>query len=387
MSKVCVWSLALLCGYVCALTGCVGQVVSEPGTLDPGPTMDGELEDLALADGASGWQPVAQPVGEGEPPPPVEEPPTEEPPVMGPRDLGPLPAELSGLRWPTAPSITREVTVTDGASLTREVGVAGTRVIANGVSGTSVTVTANDVEIVLDSSSRLGQLSFAHGVHRVRVVGGQWSGVRFPIPASWDGGGPSYRSDWMAEDISLEGLRVVSGDIAFDVRGRRIAIMDSTAIAERYSVWCGDTGPMQTEDLILFRNDFDSAGPESTVRLVSVLRTATVENRIANTNKHNYRIHGLSDLAYARDNVLVGTGVMLGRMAGDTLDRIWFDDNVFHHVAPDLFNPDGAIGALHARNNLVMTDVWSCFYCGAPPAAWDIRDNVVMPYEPEPAGR
>ena len=132
------------------------------------------------------------------------------------------------------------------------------------------------------------------------------------------------------------------------------------------------------------RNSFDSAGPESTVRLVSVLRTATIENRIANSNKHNYRIHGTSDLAYARDNLLINTGVMLGRMAGDTLNRIWFDDNVFHHVAPDLFNPDGAIGSLRARRNLAMTDVWSCFYCGSTPAGWDIADNVVAPYTPAP---
>ena len=73
----------------------------------------------------------------------------------------------------------------------------GTRILANGVTGGGLSLSANDVEIIFDGSSRLGTLSFGHGTQRVRVVGGQWSGVRFPIPASWDGGGPSYRSDWM----------------------------------------------------------------------------------------------------------------------------------------------------------------------------------------------
>ncbi len=382
----------LLVGYVCLVTGCVGQVASEPGPYDP-EIPDGDVADLRGAEYADGWQPEAFAPGEEVPPteepppredPPVEEPAPEEPSGPASRDLGPLPAEMAGLRWPTAPTTTREVTVTDAASLAREASVPGTRILANGVSGGGLSLSANDVEIIFDGSSRLGTLSFGHGTQRVRVVGGQWSGVRFPIPASWDGGGPSYRSDWMAEDISLEGLRVVSGDSAIELRGRRIAILESDITAERYSVWCGDTGPMQSEDLILFRNSFDSAGPESTVRLVSVLRTATIENRIANSNKHNYRIHGTSDLAYARDNLLINTGVMLGRMAGDTLNRIWFDDNVFHHVAPDLFNPDGAIGSLRARRNLAMTDVWSCFYCGAAPAGWDIADNVVAPYTPAP---
>src|SRR5690606_4943776 len=234
---------------------------------------------------------------------------------------------------------TREVTVTTAAQASAEAGVAGTRIFIEGARGGDVSVGANDVEIIADDATRLGRLGVGRGVARGRVEGGRWSATPPPRPAQYY---PpvEHRPEWMVEDVTVEGVHVIAPDMACESRGRRIAILRSRADAVRYSVWCGDTGPMQSEDVILHENVFVSSGPEATVRLVQVLRSATIGNTLSNTGKHNYRVHGTSDLNYAADNLLVGTGVMLGCMPGVDLNRVWFDDNVFHHYAPDLFNPE-----------------------------------------------
>ena len=296
--------------------------------------------------------------------------------------LGALPSELSGLRWPTAPRVTRTVTARTFSELVAAVSVAGTRVNAVGVTGGALTLSQSDVEILADASTRLGNVTVDRGVHRVRIQGGHYAGVALSAPVSYY---PTHevRAEWMVEDVWIEGVTVDSPDMALQLRGRRIAVTHSDVRAARYSVWSGDVEPFQSEDIILYDNVFDSAGPEATVRLVSVLRSVTRECRLVNTNKHNYRIHGLSDLNYASHNVLVNTGTMLGRMPGDTLGTVWFDDNVFHHTAPDLFNPDAGIARLIARDNTAYTSHGS-FYGGGMSPGWILSGNTVAPYRPAP---
>lgn len=315
-------------------------------------------------------------------PEPTDPEPTD--PPTGVETLGPLPAAMAGLRWPEQPRITREVTVTSAGQASAEASVAGTRIFIEGARGGDVSVSANDVEIIADDATRLGRLGLGRGVSRVRIEGGTWSAIHLALPAQYY---PSveHRPEWMVSDVTIEGVHVIAPDMAFEIRGRRIAILRSRADAVRYSVWCGDTGPMQSEDVILHENVFVSSGPEATVRLVQVLRSATIDNTLSNTGKHNYRIHGTSDLNYAAQNLLVGTGVMLGRMPGDDLGRTWFDDNVFHHSAPDLFNPERTIGALHATGNVAHTNVWDCFYCGSVQPGWTVGENEIRPYTPPPA--
>ncbi len=300
-------------------------------------------------------------------------------------DLGTLPDAMSGLRCPDPPVISRDVTVTTAAELTSAAAMAGTRIHVVGAVGGNAQITANDIEVLADDATSIGRLSIARGISRVHVSGGAYTGVFVTQPAQYYPSPTTYRSGWMVTDVLFENMSVTSSDIAFEMRGRRIAVLHSRTDAARYSVWVGDTGPMQSEDIILFENTFNSAGPEATVRLVQVLRSATIGNTLVNTFKHNYRVHGISDLNYARGNMLINTGVMLGRLPGDVLGREWFDDNVFHHTAPDLFNPDAAISMLHATNNTAYTDVWSCFYCSTPQSGWVLSGNVVLPYTPPPA--
>lgn len=355
-------------------TGAPGNGTADGGK--PAPTEPGPIDPA---------QPNPEPPGsEPTDPAPMEPEPSEPEPPTGIDTLGPLPPAMAGLRWPEQPRTTREVTVRSAAELTREASVAGTRILVRGAVGGNANVSANDIEIIADEATSLGRLSVGRGLSRVRIEGGRYTAIFISQPAQY---WPSveYRDEWMVSDVTIEGVHVVAPDMAFEIRGRRIAILRSRADAVRYSVWCGDTGPFSSEDIILHENVFVSAGPEATVRLVEVQRSATIANTLSNTSKHNYRIHGTSDLNYAAGNLLVGTGVMLGRMPGDDLGRVWFDDNVFHHTAPDLFNPDTGIDALHATGNVAYTNVWSCFYCPAPQPGWTLERNEIRPYTPPPS--
>ncbi len=301
-------------------------------------------------------------------------------------DLGPLPSAMAGLSWPTAPHTTRQVTATTAEEITAAAATAGTRILAHGATGGDVSVSANDVEIVADGATHLGRLNIERAVARVLVSGGHWGGVTVAIPGEFV---PStvYRPEWMAQDLDFENMTLDSGtESAFEIRGVRIAVVHADVTAGRYSVWCGDTGNFQSEDIIVVDNKLRSAGPEATARFVSVRRSAFVSNQASNTYKHNYRIHGTSDLNYASDNLLVGTGAMFGTMPEDSLGTMWFDDNVFHDSSPDLFNPSTtAIHVVHARRNMAYTDMRAEFFPGPVPAAWDLADNQVAPYTPAPA--
>jgi hypothetical protein len=349
-----------------------------------------------VSDAGVGQPPAEQPPAEEppaeEPPaeqppaeqPPAEQPPAEQPPAgLGIHSLGALPSELSALAWAERPRITREVTATSAAQITAEAATPGTRIRVSGASGGDVTIAANDVEIIADGSTSLGKIHIGKSLSRIRVEGGRWTGVLVALPANW----PDYRPEFMSQDLWFEGMTINAPAYAFEIRGRRIVLAKNDVTAVDYSVWVGDTDTFQSEDLILYDNVFRSAGPQSTVRFVSALRTATVSNVFVNGGKHNYRVHGTSDLNYAADNLLVNTGVMLGTMPGDSLGLCWFDDNVFHQTAPDLFNPSTtAVRTLRARRNVVYDNGHSSFLGDrAGTAGWEITDNTVFPYQPPPA--
>src|SRR5690606_15034437 len=139
----------------------------------------------------------------------------------------------------------------------------------------------------------------------------------------------------------------------------------------------------QTEDLVIAGNHFDSAGPESTVRLVGVRRAVVVDNTLSNPLKHDFRVHGVSDAIVFARNRLINTGIMVGSMEGDAIGSVWILDNEMHHVAPSLFEiGTERVRRLVARGNRVFSDRWNCFVCGRPRRGWEIGDNTVAPYRP-----
>lgn len=304
--------------------------------------------------------------------------PLEQPPAAR-YELGPLPEGFGEVVWPTAPHIERQVELAGGE---RVIERAGTRVVVRGPIE-RIVVRANDVEILGSSSARVDHVLIDRGRRRVRIAGGRFGAIELHVPAQHVPPPPRFRPEWMVEDVTIDGVEIEAADTALLVRGRRIAVLRSRVTAARYSVWCGDTEDFQTEELVLAGNRFVSAGPESTVRLVSVRRAVVVDNVLSNTLKHDFRVHGVSDEVVFARNQLLNTGIMVGSMEGDRIGSVWILDNALHHRVPSLFEvPRERVRRLIARGNRVFSDEWDCFVCGRARAGWQVADNPVAPYRP-----
>jgi hypothetical protein len=291
-------------------------------------------------------------------------------------DLGSLPADYGEVRWPAPPRIEREVEVRDGSELSQS----GTRYVVHGRIDRLI-VRADDVEIRAARGAHVGLLAIERGRARIRVRGGSYGAIELPVPAQYAPPPAQWNADWLAEDVSIEGVSIETQDTAFSIRGRRIAIVNSRARAGRYSIWCGDTNEFASEDLVIAGNRFVSAGPESTVRLVDVRRAVVVDNVLENSEKHDFRVHGRSDeIVFAR-NRLVNTGIMVGSMEGDRIGSVWLIENAMYHRVPSLIELGrDRVERLVARGNRVYSDGWDCFVCGDPAEGWDVQGNRVARY-------
>lgn len=323
-----------------------------------------------------GYDPCAYCLGEGG----AED--EEEPPAEAPFDLGRPPPEV-GLRWPAPPRpAEREVVHGEGGEV--RVDEDRTRFVVQ-ADLERLVVAASDVDVVVEDGVRVGEAFVDRGVARVRLRGGRYGRIELAVPARFGVSPPEYRAEWLVRDVTIDGVEVDSEaeDGAFLLRGRRIAVLRSRVRAERYAVWVGDTGDLQSEDVVIAGNDLRAAGAEATVRLVSVLRSAVVENRLSNPEKHNYRVHGRSDLAFAARNRLFDAGVMLASMDEDEVGTVWFVDNTIRHRTPSLLVVDRPAGSrlrrFVATGNAIRTDETDCFLCEPPPPGWTVRDNVLRP--------
>jgi hypothetical protein len=299
-------------------------------------------------------------------------------------DVGALPPELQ-LRWPSPPRTAREVQVSSLAEFERAASKSATRVIVTrDLRGAPATVNASDVDVVVRPGVYVEVLSIGRGHKRVAVHGGRFGAIAMTLPADfW----PTRvaKPEWSNEDIIIDGVEIDSQEIAIGIYGKRVAVVRSDISARTYSIWAEPIMGIRSEDILLAGNRFNSAGPEATVRLVSVVRSVTVDNTFENSLKHNYRIHGDSDLNYAARNVLINTGVMIGTMDDDQVGRAWFENNTFYHTAPDLFHPDQSrIKSLHVSDNVAYTNEWKCFVCGSWPEGWRNTGNRILPYRKAP---
>lgn len=298
-------------------------------------------------------------------------------------DLGTSPDGLA-IHWPATPETTREVAASTLTEINAAAAMPGTRVRVSGAIDGVIEVRASDVEIAMEPGASASGVYIANRLSRIAIRGGRFGSVEMQLPGQY---WPSeeWHREWMSTDVLVDRVEVDAADTAFLMRGGvRIAITNSRAHAVRYGVWFGDTADFESSDVILAGNRITCDGPEATVRLVHVVGSATIGNRLSNGEKHNYRIHGRSRDNWASRNLLIETGIMLGRLPGDTVGRQYFDDNVLHHRSPSLFEVDVAIGEILARRNLAYTDVWECLWCNPVPGGWTLEENVVMPYRDPP---
>lgn len=301
------------------------------------------------------------------------------PDVGGPYDLGTLPPGFT-IEWPAEPVITREVEVRTREEFESAAAVAGTRILVRqDIPGNNgyVQTGASDLDIRVDPGVTIdATLGIGRGRQRIRVLGGNYRGVMMAVLPD---------TVPLSEDVMLDGVTInAQVSSAFTLRGRRIAILRSTATANLFSVFADAMTGEPNTDIILAGNVLHSID-EATIRLISVTNSVTVDNRLSNMGKHNYRVHGRTGQSYAARNTFITSGTMLATMPGDMLAEAWFDSNVFYHTTPDLFHPEAAaVTMLHARDNIAYTDVWGCFYCAAMPTTWDFENNQIMPYRPPP---
>jgi hypothetical protein len=120
--------------------------------------------------------------------------------------------------------------------------------------------------------------------------------------------------------------------------------------------------------------------------MVDVRRSVVVDNILSNPQKHNYRVEGHSDLAFAARNTLVDAGVMLASQPGDDVGTVWFQDNVIHAQTESLLKVDEPPGTklrrFVATDNTVYSDRHRCFLCINAPAGWDVPEHTIQPYQP-----
>ncbi|HYH97352.1 hypothetical protein [Hyalangium sp.] len=322
--------------------------------------------------------------------------------VNGLKDLGPLPAGLD-IQWPAAPTITREIDIDSHADYAQYFqppggapATAQTRFRFHIGINETVVVQTSDTELILDPDVKLLRLLIGQAVHRVRVSGGVFGEIEFSLP--WNNGTPEEGR--FATDVVFDGVRVEPEadqyGLAFAIRAKRVAILNSETQAKVYSVWVGGMEPLQSTDIVLANNRFASVtGSEATVRMHNVLRTVTVHNRLTNgtssqtDSKHNYRIHGIAAENFAARNLLVHSGVMIGEGGGvpvEQIGQLWFNDNVFHQLRPSLYQMGlSAVQEAQIRRNHAYTDRHDCFYCpSSSPPGWDLAENTVGPYTPAP---
>ena len=328
-----------------------------------------------------------------------------------PYDLGNLPSGLT-IQWPAPPQIEIYSPIIPPIKISSPIGITSP-LISSPLEGRTViidqanirviisadidqlTLAASDIDVEVNNNVYIGTLYIQKGLSRFRIRGGTYGRIELAVPADFNQNPAVYNGDWLIQDVMIDSVTVINTTSSgFLLRGKRIAILNSHVQGFHYSVWAGDTTDFQNEDIILANNVFESAGPEATVRLVSVLRSVVVDNRIINVgarsateeiiNKHNYRIHGKSDFNLAARNTLVKSGLMIGTMEGDDLGTVWFQDNFIYHITPSLLEVDDPSHIRHfiATGNNIFSEVWDCFLCRETPADWRFENNYIRRLPP-----
>jgi len=296
---------------------------------------------------------------------------------------------------PVMPVITQEISVTNEHELYAAAKQPGTRIIVSADIPNASLISGSDVEVVA-TGYQLGQMTLEHSSHRVRFIGGQYQRINVNPPTVW---WPAFESNpaWFSTDVSIQDVSFVNpSGIAISVGGKRVAILNNTCQVRDYCIW--GTSDLGIEDLIVAGNHFVTQGVQANIRLVSITRSVVVENYLESLVKHNYRIHGISDLIYAARNTLVGAGALMGGCDApyyDQIGQVWHHNNVHHHIGNNSTFQVGewtppsqgctepfGVQDMDARNNILYSDIAPFWTYGTPPGHWIDENNQVFPYQP-----
>lgn len=224
-----------------------------------------------------------------------------------PYDLGELPDHLA-IRWPTPPTIEREVAITSRDQIDDRWREPKTRLrVLTDLDW--LVLDADDVEIVVAEGVQLRRVFICRGRKRIRFEGGTYEQIEMQMPVQFLPPPAAWRSDWLVEDVLLDGVSVASdADSALLLRGRRIAIVHSVVEAARYAIWVGDAGCVQSEDIVVADCRLESDGLAPTVGLSDVLRSVIVDSSLRNVREAHYVVLGHSEDNFAFSNELFGAG-------------------------------------------------------------------------------
>jgi hypothetical protein len=308
-----------------------------------------------------------------------------------PYELGDLP-EGFAVNWPKGPRRDRVVQVATAEEFNIAASTPRTKIGVTADIPSGVYISASDIDVRMVEGVVVHGLTIGKGLQRIRVRGGRFGagGINMSYPTEYL---PTRitKPEWQIEDVLFDGIEVNAdaGHSALNLRGHRVAVINSHLRGGEYAIWSDTTLPLVNSDVIIAGNTLQSEGDQAVLRLVGVYNSVTVDNRIENLlltgRKHAYRVHGESDQVFAARNTLVNGGTMFGTMPHDMIGEIWFEDSSLHHTTEDLFHPEaGRVLRLHAHGNKAYS-ARSCFLCFAAPSEWDVADNELFPYEPPPA--
>lgn len=325
--------------------------------------------------------------------------------------MGTLPSELT-INWPAPPRIEQTVEISappDDGELRVE--QAHTRlIIATNLE--RLTLAASDIEVQVNEGVHIGKLFIERALKRFWITGGSFGSIEMATLTDYSSTPPVSNEAWLIEDVLVNNVQVITvvpEDLSaldnqntfsgFYLKGKRIALLNSRVQAFHYSVWVWantDTSDFPCEDIILAGNVFESAGLESTVRLVSVQRSVVVDNQFVNvgkrfpdgalTLKHNYRIHGRSDLNFAGRNTLLKGGLKFVSEPNDFVGTVWFINNVMYHFTSpggvldlgsgsDVVPLTARLRYLFMTNNVIFSEAVMEQLLENVPRQWRIENN------------
>jgi hypothetical protein len=259
----------------------------------------------------------------------------------GPFDFSAIPWHNGSGGWgaqrvlvsPTLPTTNRSVNCATASSFNTEAAVDGTEITITGDWTTAVTITANDIDVILPVGRSIGAIemgSFTQSENQQRIR------IRGTVPGQHSGGRMGQFRDIRelnAEDVTIDGIDMNGAasfgtgesNQAFRVNTTRLAVLNTRAIAPGYC-WLGNA-----TDVVIHNSNFFGGGDDrTTVGFVEgwCLRNTAGPVTIRNSRMEStrYTVVRLQSLGNAGELFYMGDG---SQLVGVHEDRgFWLWDNL-----------------------------------------------------------